>query len=160
MDLRVEDNADPVPELRRLVNLWEAQALLDDEGDAAKAGVPEAERYAEARRRAPDFWELAFWTALEMAGRGEMETARREMAAAMAADAPLAYDAGAHGGRGARGPGGREAAAGRLTAGAIAVRGGYQFVAVEAVTSPTDSSQRSASMAALQPSPAAVTAWR
>jgi uncharacterized Ntn-hydrolase superfamily protein len=86
MDLRVEDDGDPVPELRRLVNLWEAQALLDDEGDAARAGVPEAERYAEARRRAPDFWELTFWTALEMARRGETEAARREMAAAMAAD--------------------------------------------------------------------------
>jgi uncharacterized Ntn-hydrolase superfamily protein len=87
MDLRVEDNANPVPELRRLVNLWEAQALLDDEGDAAKAGMPEAQRYAEARRRAPDFWELAFWTALGMAERGEMDAARREMSAAMAADA-------------------------------------------------------------------------
>ncbi len=87
MDLRVEDNPDPVPELRRLVNLWEAQALLDDDGDAATAGVSEAERYAEARRRAPDFWELAFWTALQMAERGEMDAARREMSAAMAADA-------------------------------------------------------------------------
>jgi hypothetical protein len=37
---------------------------------------------------------------------------------------------------------------------------GYQFVAVAASTSPTDASQRSASIAALQPSPAAVTAWR
>ena len=36
----------------------------------------------------------------------------------------------------------------------------YQFVAVWAWISPTDSSQRSASMAALHPSPAAVTAWR
>lgn len=36
----------------------------------------------------------------------------------------------------------------------------YQFVAVEGSISPTDASQRSASMAALQPSPAAVTAWR
>ncbi len=36
----------------------------------------------------------------------------------------------------------------------------YQFVAVEVSISPTDASQRSASMAALQPSPAAVTAWR
>jgi uncharacterized Ntn-hydrolase superfamily protein len=87
MDLRVEDNPDPVPELRRLVNLWEAQALLDEEGDAARAGASSAERYAEARRRAPDFWELAFWTALEMAERGEMEAAQREMASAMAADA-------------------------------------------------------------------------
>jgi len=38
--------------------------------------------------------------------------------------------------------------------------GCYQLVAVEAWTSPTDSSQRSASMAARQPSPAAVIAWR
>jgi uncharacterized Ntn-hydrolase superfamily protein len=86
MDLRVEDDDQPVPELRRLVNLWEAQLLLDDEGDAAKAGVSEADRYAEARRRAPEFWELAFWTAIEMAKRGELESARREMSAAVAAD--------------------------------------------------------------------------
>src|SRR5439155_9035650 len=87
MDLRVEDHDQPVPELRRLVNLWEAQALLDEEGDAAKAGVSEAERYAEARRRAPDFWELAFWTAVEMAKRGDLEAARREVTAARAAGA-------------------------------------------------------------------------
>ena len=37
---------------------------------------------------------------------------------------------------------------------------GYQLVAVTRWTSPIDSSQRSASIAALQPSPAAVTAWR
>jgi uncharacterized Ntn-hydrolase superfamily protein len=86
MDLRVEDHDQPVPELRRLVNLWEAQALLDDEGDAAKAGMSEAERYAEARRRAPDFWELAFWAAVELAKRGDIETAKHEMRAAVAAD--------------------------------------------------------------------------
>ncbi len=86
MDLRVEDHDQPVPELRRLVNLWEAQALLDEEGDAAKAGVSEAERYAQARRRAPEFWELAFWAAVELAKRGDLETARREMTAAVAAD--------------------------------------------------------------------------
>jgi len=86
MDLRVEDNDQPVPELRRLVNLWEAQALLDEEGDAAKAGMTEAERYAEARRRAPEFWELAFWAAVELAKRGDLDTARREMSAAVAAD--------------------------------------------------------------------------
>ena len=87
MDLRVEDHDQPVPELRRLVNLWEAQALLDDEGDAAKAGMSEADRYLEARRRAPEFWELAFWTAVELGKRGDMALARREMAAAVAADA-------------------------------------------------------------------------
>ena len=36
----------------------------------------------------------------------------------------------------------------------------YQAVAVAASVIPSDSSQRSASMAALQPSAAAVTAWR
>lgn len=86
MDLRVEDHDQPVPELRRLVNLWEAQALLDEEGDAAKAGRSEADRYAEARLRAPEFWELAFWTATELAKRGDLETGRREMKAAVAAD--------------------------------------------------------------------------
>jgi uncharacterized Ntn-hydrolase superfamily protein len=87
MDLRVEDHPDPVPELRRLINLWEAQALLDDEGDAAKAGASEADRYQEARRRAPEFTELAFWTGVELATRGDLETARRELAIAFAADA-------------------------------------------------------------------------
>jgi uncharacterized Ntn-hydrolase superfamily protein len=86
MDLRVEDHDQPVPELRRLVNLWEAQALLDDESDAARAGMTEEQRYREARRRAPEFWELAFWASVELAKRGDMETARRELAAAIAAD--------------------------------------------------------------------------
>ena len=40
------------------------------------------------------------------------------------------------------------------------VRPAYQAAAVLSSTTPTDSSQRSASIAALQPSPAAVTAWR
>ena len=38
--------------------------------------------------------------------------------------------------------------------------GGYQAVAVWCSARPSCSSQRSASIAALQPSPAAVTAWR
>jgi uncharacterized Ntn-hydrolase superfamily protein len=86
MDLRVEDSTEPVPELRRLVNLWEAQALLDEEGDAAKSGMSEADRYLEARRRAPEFLELAFWSAVELAKRGDLDTARRELSAAIAAD--------------------------------------------------------------------------
>ena len=42
----------------------------------------------------------------------------------------------------------------------VSAEAGYQLVAVTRSTSPIDSSQRSTSMAALQPSPAAVTAWR
>lgn len=86
MDLRIEDHPDPVPELRRLVTLQEAYALLDDEGDAAKSGVSESDRYALARRQAPDAYELAFWMGLEYAKRGELERARQELAVAFAAD--------------------------------------------------------------------------
>jgi uncharacterized Ntn-hydrolase superfamily protein len=87
MDLRIEDHAEPVPELRRLVALQEAYDLLDDEGDAASASAPEAERYAEARRRAPDAYELVFWMGLEYAKRGDLDAARRELAVAFGADA-------------------------------------------------------------------------
>ena len=87
MDLRIEDHPDPVPELRRLVAIQEAYNLLDDAGDAAKAGMDEAVRYAEARRRAPDAYELVFWMGLEYAKRGDLDAARRELATAFAADA-------------------------------------------------------------------------
>jgi uncharacterized Ntn-hydrolase superfamily protein len=86
LDLRIEDHPDPVPELRRLVNLAESYDLLNDEGDAALAGQPEAERYAEVRRRAPDAYELVFWMAVEFAKRGELEAARRELAIAIGGD--------------------------------------------------------------------------
>ena len=45
MDLRIEDHPDPVPELRRIVTMQLAYNLLDEEGDEAKAGRSEAERY-------------------------------------------------------------------------------------------------------------------
>lgn len=86
MDLRIEDHPDPVPELRRIVTVQLAYDLLNEEGDAAKAGASEDERYAEARRMAPDAYELVFWMALEYAKRGDIEHARREMAVAVAAD--------------------------------------------------------------------------
>ena len=86
MDLRIEDHPDPVPELRRLVALQEAYELLDDEGDAAKAGVSESDRYASARRQAPDAYELVFWMGLEYAKRGDLDRARQELAVAFGAD--------------------------------------------------------------------------
>ena len=42
LDARVDDHPDPVPELRRIVDLYEAYALLDEEGDAVAAGLSEA----------------------------------------------------------------------------------------------------------------------
>jgi uncharacterized Ntn-hydrolase superfamily protein len=86
LDARVDDHPDPVPELRRLVNLYESYALFDEEGDAARAGRSEADRYAEARRRTPEAMELVFWMGIEHAKRGELDAARRELQVAFAAD--------------------------------------------------------------------------
>jgi uncharacterized Ntn-hydrolase superfamily protein len=86
MDMRIEDHPDPVPELRRIVTLQLAYDMLDDDGDEAKAGKSEEERYAEARRLAPEAYELVFWMALELAKRGDIERARRELAIAVASD--------------------------------------------------------------------------
>ena len=86
LDMRIEDHADPVPELRRIVTLQLAYDLLNDEGDAAKAGMSAEDRYAEARRMAPDAYELVFWRALELASAGDVDGARREMAIAVRAD--------------------------------------------------------------------------
>jgi uncharacterized Ntn-hydrolase superfamily protein len=85
MDLRVEDHPDPVPELRRIVTIDRAYALLNDEGDAARAGEPEEARYATARQMAPEAMELVFWIALQHAEAGRMDEARREMAIAFEA---------------------------------------------------------------------------
>ena len=82
LDARVDDHPDPVPELRRIVNLYEAYALFDPD----QTDLGEAEAYAEARRRAPEAMELVFWMGIEHAKRGEIAEARRELALAFAAD--------------------------------------------------------------------------
>jgi uncharacterized Ntn-hydrolase superfamily protein len=87
MDLRIEDHPDPVPELRRIVTMQLAYELLDDEGEAAKAGRSAGERYAEARGLAPDAYELVFWRGVELATAGDVEEGKREITIAVAADA-------------------------------------------------------------------------
>ena len=162
LDARVDDHPDPVPELRRIVDLYEAYALLDEEGDAVAAGLSEAERYEAARRRAPDAMELVFWMGIEHAKRGELDDARASWRSLRRGRS--------RGGRPSSTwptPAARDDARARRAvccpqapAGAIGLGSAYQLVAVVATCSPMDSSQRSASIAALQPSPAAVTAWR
>lgn len=85
LDMRIEDHHDPVPELRRIVTLQLAYDLLNDEGDAARAGRTVEERYAEARRMAPDAMELVFWRGVELAGAGDLDGARHELRIAFAA---------------------------------------------------------------------------
>ncbi len=86
MDLRVEDHPDPVPELRRIVTMQLAYDLLDDAGEAARAGESSADRYARARAMAPGAYELAFWRAVELAAAGDVAAARAELAIAVTAD--------------------------------------------------------------------------
>lgn len=86
MDLRIEDHADPVPELRRIVTMQLAYELSDNDGDAARAGVSSADRYARVRKLAPDAYELVFWTGIELAAAGDIEAGRRELQIAFAAD--------------------------------------------------------------------------
>ena len=86
MDLRIEDHADPVPELRRIVTMQLAYDLSDNDGDAARAGQSAADRYAQVRKLAPDAYELVFWTGLELATAGDIEAGRRELQIAFAAD--------------------------------------------------------------------------
>jgi uncharacterized Ntn-hydrolase superfamily protein len=86
MDMRIEDHPDPVPELRRIVTMQLAYSLLDEEGDAAKAGSSAAERYELARQLSPDAYELVFWRGVELAAAGDVEGGRRELQVAFAAD--------------------------------------------------------------------------
>ncbi len=86
LDMRIEDHPDPVPELRRIVTMQLAYDLLDDEGDAARSGLPAADRYAEARTMAPDAYELAFWRGVELATGGDVGAGRGELQIAFAAD--------------------------------------------------------------------------
>ena len=86
MDLRIEDHADPVPELRRIVTMQLAYDLTADQGDAALAGRSALERYAQARQLAPQAYELVFWRGVELAGEGDVEAGRHELQIAFAAD--------------------------------------------------------------------------
>jgi uncharacterized Ntn-hydrolase superfamily protein len=86
MDMRIEDHPDPVPELRRIVTMQLAYNLLDEEGDAAKAGTSASERYELARQMSPDAYELVFWRGVELATGGDVDAGRRELQLAFGAD--------------------------------------------------------------------------
>jgi uncharacterized Ntn-hydrolase superfamily protein len=73
IDLRVEDHANPVQELRRLVRLRRAYNL-EDAGDnfiADKKPVQALEAYAAAAKLAPEIVELQFWAAVSMYTNGQ-----------------------------------------------------------------------------------------
>jgi uncharacterized Ntn-hydrolase superfamily protein len=75
MDLRVEDNAAPLVELRRLVNIWRAYEH-ENNGDLAveKHDVEGALReYGAAEKMIPDNLEMKYWHAVALVNVGRLE---------------------------------------------------------------------------------------
>jgi uncharacterized Ntn-hydrolase superfamily protein len=68
MDLRVEDNPEPIRELRRLVRLRRVYDFEDAGDNAIAAKQPERalKMYEQAMALAPDVVELQFWAAVSM----------------------------------------------------------------------------------------------
>jgi len=76
-DLRVEDHADPLGELARLVTLRRAYILMD-QGDGfvtAKKWQEAKEAYEGAARLAPGVVEMPFWHAVALVGAGKADEA-------------------------------------------------------------------------------------
>jgi uncharacterized Ntn-hydrolase superfamily protein len=77
MDLRVEDHAEPIKELRRLVTLHRAYEHMNRGDDLLGTGrVEEAlEEYRTAAQVAPEIEELPFWHAVTLADLGHIKEA-------------------------------------------------------------------------------------
>jgi uncharacterized Ntn-hydrolase superfamily protein len=73
VDLRVDDHADPLAELRRLLRLWRAYARADVGDQLAAAGdtAGALREYAAAHAVEPDNPELAFWHGVALAAGGD-----------------------------------------------------------------------------------------
>jgi uncharacterized Ntn-hydrolase superfamily protein len=74
VDLRVEDHADPVAELRRLLGLQRAYELAGEGDELLGAGraAEAADRYLRAAELAPESDELLFWAGLAIAQQGDV----------------------------------------------------------------------------------------
>jgi uncharacterized Ntn-hydrolase superfamily protein len=83
VDLRVDDHADPVRELRRLLRLQGAYAHASAGDDLAGAGdlAGALVEYETAHRAHPENLELAFWYGLALAGNGREDEAIRVLRA-------------------------------------------------------------------------------
>jgi uncharacterized Ntn-hydrolase superfamily protein len=77
MDLRVEDDPQPLRELRRLLSLRRAYQRVDAGDQLAAAGDVEGSlaEYEAAHRSQPDNLELAFWHGVALAASGREEDA-------------------------------------------------------------------------------------
>jgi uncharacterized Ntn-hydrolase superfamily protein len=77
VELRVEDHAEPLIELRRLLDLHDAYELATQGDDLAGAGrhAEAGERYRAASERASESHELLFWAGLALAQAGDLDGA-------------------------------------------------------------------------------------
>jgi uncharacterized Ntn-hydrolase superfamily protein len=75
VSLRVEDHPDPLPELRRLVQLHDAYRLAGQADELVNEGRHDeaAELYRRASDLAPDNHELRFWAGLGTAQAGDLD---------------------------------------------------------------------------------------
>jgi uncharacterized Ntn-hydrolase superfamily protein len=75
IELRVEDHADPIGELARLLGLHRAYALAGEADELLGAGKTDeaAGLYQRAAELAPDSDELLFWAGLSMAQSGDLD---------------------------------------------------------------------------------------
>ena len=89
IDLRVEDDPDPLRELRRLLSMRRAYQRVDVGDQLAAAGDVEGSlaEYEAAHRSQPDNLELAFWHGVALAASGREEDAAPIMRRAFEAHA-------------------------------------------------------------------------
>jgi uncharacterized Ntn-hydrolase superfamily protein len=87
-DLRVEDHADPLKELRRLVGVQRAynHMTAGDDCVAVKDWACAEREYGTAQAMQPANAEMAFWHAVALASNGRLEPARPLFARAFQAD--------------------------------------------------------------------------
>ena len=88
VDLRVDDHPDPLPELRRLLELRRAYDRVERAEELALAGdLPGAlAEYEQASEDVPDNTEFLFWRGVTLAGVGRVDEARDFLARAYAAN--------------------------------------------------------------------------
>jgi uncharacterized Ntn-hydrolase superfamily protein len=92
VDLRVEDDPDPLGELARLLRLHRAYDHMNAGDLAVEHGdVDGAVReYGAAQKLAPEVYEIAFWAGISLAGKGRLDEARPLLKQALTAYPRLA----------------------------------------------------------------------
>jgi uncharacterized Ntn-hydrolase superfamily protein len=85
VELRVEDDRDPLGELRRLLDLADAYAVATEGDDLVGEGrhAEAAERYRQAAELAPANDELLFWAGLALAQGGDLDAGTERVRSAI-----------------------------------------------------------------------------